>query len=598
MATDKITRRLAAIVVADVVGYTRLMERDEAGTHARVKALREQLIDPKIAEYGGRIVHTAGDGMLLEFTSASSALRYSIDVQREMDRRSRDCAPDARIDFRIGINLGDIIVDGDEIAGDGVNVAARLETLAEPGGICLSASVREQSHDDLGVRYVDIGEQHVKNLERPIRVFRIALESDRVAPRPRVAMPAGPPALSVTVAPFIAPEGDFRASEFAQALTRALAARLGRGGSYAEWGLRAHVVTRRRPDAARGGAVALRDSGHRSNARYVLEGDVADSGYAYAVGLQLIEAGTDAQVWSERDMLQPSDLASESAARLRKLSRRVRTALISAETLRVMAKPSPGASAMELLLRARGTFLDETSLEKTLEARMLVEQALGLEPNLPAALLARAMIAEEERDIDPNPDWARLAREMEQCTERAVKLDPTDPMQWAWRAIALNFLGRWVAALEANATASKLDPSDPRFHVDRAWFMIHLGRPAEALPLIEHVLGLDPAFGWAPMSAACKAHLLLGDAEAAVAAGEKASGTLDSMHIRSLLAAAYANGGDQARAAAVGGEVLRSKPWYTIAQVRASEEPAHPEYLKLAQPFWYEGLRKAGIPER
>ena len=593
MAIDKITRRLAAIVVADVVGYTRLMERDEAGTHARVRALREQLIDPKVAEYGGRVVHTAGDGMLLEFASASSALRYSIDVQREMDRRSRDSPPDVRIDFRIGINLGDIIVDGDDIAGDGVNVAARLETLAEPGGICLSASVREQSHDDLGVRYVDIGEQHVKNLERPIRVFRIALESVGAVPRSRVTIPAGPPALSVLVAPFVAPQGDFRASEFAQALTRDLAARLGRGGSYAEWGLRAHVVTRRRTNAAGSGAAE-----YRSSARYVLEGDVADSGYAYAVSLQLVDAGTDAQVWSERDMLQPSDLASESAARLRKLSQRARTALISAETRRVMAEPSPGTSAMELLLRARGTFVDETSLEKTVEARTLVEQALGVEPNLPAALLARAMIAEEEWDIDPSPDYGRLAREMERCTGRAVRLDPTDPVQWAWRAIALILLGRWVAALEANATASKLDPHDPRFQVDRAWFMIHLGRPAEALLLIEHALGLDPAFVWWPMSAACKAHLLLGDAEAAIAAGERASGMMNSTHIRSLLAAAYANGGDQDRAAAALADVLHRKPWYTIAQVRASEEPAHPEYLKLAEAFWYEGLRKAGIPER
>ncbi len=589
MTTEKITRRLAAIVIADVAGYTRLMERDEGGTHARLRELRRQVLDPRISEHGGRVVQTAGDGMLLEFTSAVSALRCAIDVQHEMHRLGRECAPDARIDFRIGINLGDIIVDGNEIAGDGVNVAARLETLADPGGICLSASVREQLHDDLGVRYEDIGEQHVKNIERPIRVFRVELFGERTAPRPRVAA-VGPPALSVTVLPFAAPQGDMRASEFTQALARDLAARLARGGSYAEWGLRAHVIGGRRADAAN------ETEASHGGARYTLEGDVANSGYAYAVNLRLVVADTKTHLWSERDMLQPSDLASESAARLRNLARRVRTALITAETARVMAANPPGSSAMERLLRARGLFIDDGTLEKTIEARTLIESALSLEPRLPAALLARAMVAEEERDIDPSPDYGRLAHEMDQCTERAVKLDPTDPMQWAWRAIALILLGRWIAALEANATASKLDPHDPRFYVDRAWFMIHCGRPAEALALIEHAFALDPAYGWAPMSAACKAHLLLGDAGAAVAAGERASGTRNSSHIHTLLAAAYANKGDRERAAAACAEVMRAKPWSTIAQLRAGEEPAHPDYLPLADKYWYDGLHRAGFP--
>jgi tetratricopeptide (TPR) repeat protein len=393
------------------------------------------------------------------------------------------------------------------------------------------------------------------------------------------------------VAPFVAPHGDDRASEFAQSLARDLAARLGRGGSYAEWGLRAHVVAGRRAEGS-GNAAAEMHGGER----YILEGDVANSGYAYAVNLQIVVADTGAQLWSEREMLQPSDLASESAARLRKLSRRARTALIGAETRRVMSGSPPAANAMELLLRARGTLVDESSLDNTITARTLVEQALALEPNLPAALLARAMIAEEERDIDPAPDYTHIAGEMNRCTERAVKLDPGDPMLWAWRAIALFFLGRWVAALEANASASKLDPHDPRYYVDRAWFTLHLGHPAEALALIEQALALDPAFHWAPKSAACKAHLLLGHAEAAIAAGETASGTLNSTHIHTLLAAAYANKGDRDRAAAARAEVLRAKPWFTIPQLRTGEEPAHPDYLPLAEKFWYEGLRKAGFP--
>jgi class 3 adenylate cyclase/tetratricopeptide (TPR) repeat protein len=591
VATEILKRRLAAIVFADVAGYSRLMERDEAGTHARLRELRQDVLDPTIAEHGGRIVHTAGDGMLLEFASASSALRCAIDVQRELHRRNGGRAPDSRIDFRIGINLGDIIIDGDEIAGDGVNVAARLETLAEPGGICLSASVREQLHDDMGVLYEDIGEQHVKNIERPIRVFSVAPFGERTAPRPRVATPAVRPALSVRVASFAAPHGDDRASEFAQSLARDLAARLGRGGSYAEWGLRAHVVASRRADLP--GHAAEQSGGER----YLLEGDVANSGYAYAVNLRLVDAETGAQVWSEREMLQPSDLASESGARLRNLSWRARMALIRAETQRVVASPAGSSSAVELLLRAR-PILREDTLEKTVEARALVEQALGIDPNLAAALMARATIATVEREIDPTPDYGHLAREMDWCTERVVRLEPNDPIHWAMRANALMLLGRWIAALEANAMASKLDPHTPRYFVDRAWLMIRIGRPAEAFPLVEHALTLEPAHGWGPMCAACMAHLLLGQNAAAIAAGEKASGTLSSWESQLLLAGAYANGSDQNRAAAARDEVLRARPWYTVARVRASEEPAHPDYLPLAEKYWYEGLRKAGFPER
>src|ERR1700686_902302 len=169
METNPITRRLAAIVVADVVGFSRHMERDDAGTLSRLREIREQLIDPKVSAYGGHVVKTAGDGMLIEFSSADAALHCAVDVQRAMAADNQSKPSDQRIEFRIGINIGDIIVDGTDIAGDGVNVASRLEALAEPGGICVSSAVREQVHGSLDVGFTDIGEQQVKNIMRPLR---------------------------------------------------------------------------------------------------------------------------------------------------------------------------------------------------------------------------------------------------------------------------------------------------------------------------------------------------------------------------------------------------------------------------------------------
>ena len=273
-------RRLAAIVLLDVVGYSRLMGLDDRGTLAALKAHRRELIDPKIAEHGGRIVKTTGDGLLLEFSSADAALRCAVDVQRGMAARNSGIAPDQRLDFRIGINLGDIIVDGDDIAGDGVNVAARLEALAEPGGICVSGSVREQVHGNVDAGFNDIGEQQVKNISRPIRVFAVALDSEAIR-RAAAARPAGmrssagpiasrirppwlrrswtvlvaavvvlvaaglsfpwwasrtipasePPAMSVGVMPLVAPPGDSETTQRAALITEDIAAKLSRTGT-------------------------------------------------------------------------------------------------------------------------------------------------------------------------------------------------------------------------------------------------------------------------------------------------------------------------------------------------------------------------------
>jgi len=625
MARDQ--RRLAAIVSADVAGYSRLMGRDESGTLDALKAHRRELIDAKIAEYGGRIVKTTGDGLLLEFPSVVEAVRCAVDVQRGMAERNASVAADHRIDFRIGINVGDIIIDGDDIYGDGVNVAARLQALAEAGEICVSKAVRDQVLDKLSFTFDDLGAQKVKNIARPVEAYRVDLRHEALPTqgsrkrwqrltrsfwwrwatagvvaigfaaiafwaflafwKPAPAPTA--PAMSVAVLPLAAPHDDADASRFAEALTRNLVTRL--GSFLGRYG-RMRVVS------ATPAGTPAREVGRGLNVGYVLEGDVLRGGDGYTVNLRLIETATGGQVWSERDTLQGSEVITESSASLHNLSARVRSGIVSSEGRRVLALPTPALSARDLVIRAIATLDKDPSLAGVKQARKLADEALRLEPGLVPALTARAEIAEFELDVDPKPDRDRIVREMDELTGRAITLDPSDPLAWDRRTEALVYLGRWDAALEANATRIKLDPHDPDGYVERAWVMNMTGRSDEALKLIDRALAMNPSNIGFALRIACEVHLLAGEAQQAIATCEKSSGTNIYWFTHLSLAAAYANNGNIDKAAAAKAEILRTVPGYTISQLRAKRYSDNPEYVKLAEKYWYEGLRKAGIPEQ
>ena len=625
-------RRLAAIVLLDVVGYSRLMGLDESGTLAALKAHRRELIDPKIAEHDGRIVKTTGDGLLLEFSSVVDAVRCAVDVQRGMAERNAGIAADQRLDFRIGINVGDIIIDGDDIFGDGVNVAARLETMADPGGICVSRVVRDQVLDKLSFTFEDLGEQQVKNIARPVEVYRVDLGSGTsqahstgrkrwprltrwrawrqlaagllflglagfavwTLPRFWKEAPApSPPALSVAVLPLVAPAGDADASRFAEALTRYLLTGLPTKREYG----RVLVVAAGSAVSAGTDALDPRELGRKLNVRYVLEGDVLRGGDANAVNLRLVDAATRAQVWSGRETLHDADVASESSAELRSVAATLRRVLVGAEEQRVKAQRVSALNAPELVLRAYALGGEDPSLAGLTGAGKLVDEALGFEPDLVPALVLRAALFHDEGEVDPNADRDRIAHEQDRYTARAVQLDPTDSAAWEWRAQALASLGRWNAALEASATEIKLDPYEGSAYLGRANIMILTGRPAEALALVDRALALRPDDPWAAETA-CEAHLFAGQPEQAIAACERASGRENFWVIHLVLAAAYANHGEMAKAAAAKAEALRTVPGLTIAQLRAKRNSDNPEYLKLAEEYWYEGLRKAGVPEK
>jgi len=289
---EQVNRRMAAILAADVAGYSRLMGADEEGTHARLKAHRHQLVDPKIAEHRGRVVKTTGDGMLVEFASVVDAVRCAVDLQRGMAERNTEVPTDRRIEFRIGINLGDIIVDGDDIYGDGVNIAARLEGLAEPNGVCVSRVVRDQVRDRLDLVFEDMGEQQVKNIARPVRVFRLAAPSSEqktTAPKPALALPDKP---SIAVLPFTNLSGDREQDYFADGIVEDIITALSR----VKW---LFVIARNSSFTYKGRAVDVKQIGRELGVRYILEGSVRKAGNRVRIAGQLIDAAPGIHIWAD-----------------------------------------------------------------------------------------------------------------------------------------------------------------------------------------------------------------------------------------------------------------------------------------------------------
>src|SRR5689334_18579100 len=298
MSEARVQRRLAAIMAADVAGYSRLMGTDEEGTLAALKQLRRELGDPKIREHRGRIVKTTGDGLLVEFASVVDAVRCAVEVQREMLARNVDVPTARRLEFRMGINVGDIIIEDGDIFGDGVNIAARLETLAEPGGICLSAAAHVQVRDRLDIAFDDLGDQQVKNITRPVRVYSIGSRTSGAQGQTQVVLPA-PAALplpekpSIAVLPFQNMSGDAEQEYFADGITEDVITALSKWRSFL-------VIARNSTFTYKGRSVDVKNVGRELGARYVLEGSVRRAGDRLRITAQLIDAASAAHIWAER----------------------------------------------------------------------------------------------------------------------------------------------------------------------------------------------------------------------------------------------------------------------------------------------------------
>ena len=326
-------RRLAAILAADVAGYSRLMGADEEGTHERLMAHFRELVDPKIAEHHGRIVKKTGDGFLTEFASVVDAVRCAVEVQRGMVDRNGETPEDERITFRMGINLGDVIVEDNDIYGDGVNIAARLEPLAEPGGICVSARVREDAAGRLDLAFEDIGEQALKNISRPVWVYRV-VTAKKSASEPAVALPDKP---SIAVLPFANMSGDPEQEYFADGMVEEIITAL----SQIKW---LFVIARNSSFTYKGQAVDLKQVGRELGVRYVLEGSARKAAGRVRITAQLIDAFTGTHLWADRfeglleDVFELQDKVASSVAGV------IEPALQAAETARSAGRPTTASA--------------------------------------------------------------------------------------------------------------------------------------------------------------------------------------------------------------------------------------------------------------
>jgi adenylate cyclase len=642
---ERVERHLAAILAADVAGYARLMSEDEAATLAGLRAWRHQVADPRIRECGGRIVKSTGDGFLVEFSSIVDAVRCAVEMQRDMAARNNGVAADRRLDFRIGINLGDIVTEDHDIFGDGVNVAARLEALAEPAGICVSGVVRDQVHDKLPYAFEDRGEQQVKNIARPVRVYAItprAIAATELVAAPQrrrvrmvpligvlialtlvvfgttggwlwwhgrlagetpspatVAARVTPPAttvprLSIVVLPFENLSHDPDQDYFADAITEDLTTDLSRiTGSF--------VIARNTAFTYKGIAVDVRQLGRDLGVHYVLEGSVRRIADQVQVDVQLIDAETGAQVWGDRFETNMRNLAEAQSEITGRLARTLNLQLVQAVGRQIEREKTTDPDAQDLIMRGWAVYQRSQALTSRDEARQLFERALKIEPNSYEAKLgiASVLVINLSNGSDqPEEDEAEAEKLLGELRAR----DPNRSQLHSMIALLRRYQNRLPESRIEYERAIELDPNNAAAIGQLGVTLIYLGDPAAAIPLEEKRIKLnpnDPNIALAYWSLGL-AHLLQGQIAEAIDWLTKARAANPHIYYIDLdLAAALALNGDLAGAHEALAASLKLRPEIN-SMVRQRARWAYsnnPAYRALAEKTVDVGLRKAGMPE-
>jgi len=568
------------------------MAADEEGTLAGLKSHRRELVDPKIKEHRGRIIKTTGDGMLVEFASVVDAVRCAIDVQRGMAVRNQEVVPDRRIEFRVGINIGDVIVDGDDIYGDGVNIAARLENIAELGGVCVSATVRDHVLDKLGFAFDDLGDQNVKNIPRPVRVYRVQFGDDQtnhvVSSQPasqRIVSVA--PRLSIVVLPLTNIGGDPEQEYFVDGVTESLTTDLSRiSGSF--------VIGRNTAFTYKGKAVDLKQVGNELGVRYVLEGSVQRGGNRLRVNIQLIDAESGKHLWAERFDKPLADLFDMQDEIVAHLANQLGTELVAAEARRSERAPQP--DSMDLYFQGLASVNRGLTPEYMAQARGFFERALALDPSNIEALVGTAMVDSLVGGSFFVDDRAARFAAAETTLIKALSLAPNHAIAHyllGFVQISTNRAGQGIAECER---ALALDRNLAGAHAEIGLAKYNIGRAEETEAHIREALRLSPrdtsAYAWKAFAGYAK--LYLEEAAAWLHRAIETNRSYSLQHFALACALAHLGQLDDARAAVQAGLALN--PTFTLRRFRAGTSSNNPTFLAQRERI-YDGMRKAGVPE-
>jgi adenylate cyclase len=586
------SRKLAAILAADVVGYSRLASADEDRTLARLRALRSDLIDPTIAVHNGRVIKRTGDGALVEFRSVVDAVRCAIEVQNGMVERNAGVPQDRRIEFRIGIHLGDVVEESDgDLMGDGVNIASRLEGVAAPGAICLSEDAYRQVKARLDLSVSDLGNTQLKNIAEPIRVYslrvgaaeaRATLASDAATGRPAAGQP---PKLSIAVLPFANMSGDAEQDYFADGISEDIITALSKLSQL-------FVIARNSSFTFKGQNVHVQEVGAKLGVRHVLEGSVRKSGNRVRITAQLIDATTGGHLWAERFDRDLTDIFAVQDDVTQQIVGALALTLTDRDRQRLAPEQTRNAEAYDCFLRGRELWHRLTAAETNSDARALLQRAIELDPKFASAHAFLALT----HGLDYLNRWSASPpasiQQAEEAATRAVALDDSDPVaHWALGLINL-YTRRHDGAIREAERSIVLNPNFAEGHVSLGEVLHYSGRSGEALACFNRAEVLNPYFPDVLLHFQALAVFQLGRYEEAVELlKQRLSRNPVTDVSRALLASCYGHLGRSDEARAAWQDVLRVNPGYSLEYRRKVLPYKNPADFELV----VDGLRKAGV---
>jgi len=591
MAEERPQRRLAAILAADVAGYSRLMQIDEAGTLAALKYRRTRILQPLVTKHHGRIVKLMGDGVLVEFASAVNAVEAAVALQEAMAAANDGVAEDRRIVLRVGVNLGDVMVEGGDLYGDGVNIAARLEGIAEPGGILVSGTAYDYVKNKVKVGFDDLGPQKLKNLSEPVRTFRVRLNGESAMARPPLALPAKP---SIAVLPFTNMSGDSGQEYFSDGITEDIITELSRFHSL-------FVIARNSSFAFKGKSIKVQEIARELGVAYIVEGSVRRDADRVRINAQLIDASTGNHLWAERYDRDMRDIFALQDEVARSVASTVSGRVEAAGRDLAVRLSSSGLRAYDLVLRAKALTQKYTKTDNA-QALVCAERAVELDPTSARACTHLAWCYFFDRMAGWTTDRENALAKAYELAQRAVALDDTDSFPHCILGLIHLFRREYDEARSETERAIDLNPNDPEARRYYGDYLAATGRPDAAIEQIQLAKRLNPFdTRWVPW--------ILGLFYFTARRYDEAITTLRQARdpineVRGWLAASYAHAGRLQEARATLEEFLR------IAESDMAEFPGR--RLKDWEPYWhgaleyrdqkdfdhlFDALRKAGLPE-